>query len=77
MNKTVIMAVGVIIALVTMVFIKESREDLSYKTLNYDAVILAYGDSLTFGFGASADSSYPSVMEKKTGIRVINGGGKR
>jgi len=36
--------------------------------------ILAFGDSLTLGNGASVENSYPSVLQELTGLNIINSG---
>lgn len=38
------------------------------------ATVLALGDSLTSGVGASADTAYPAVLQQLTGWKVLNGG---
>ncbi|MDZ7866597.1 GDSL-type esterase/lipase family protein [Acidovorax sp.] len=38
------------------------------------ATVLALGDSLTSGVGASAETAYPAVLQRLTGWKVVNAG---
>lgn len=61
------------VCFLTLVSCSEQLPKLS--PLAHNAVILAYGDSLTFGSGANPDTqSYPAVLQQLTGKKVINSG---
>lgn len=39
-----------------------------------DIQVISWGDSMTFGTGATLNNSYPSILEKTTGLKIVNKG---
>lgn len=72
MNKIRLTAILVIAAVVFSILLQ--RLDDEPIALKKDAVVLAFGDSITYGYGVKKEFSYPSVLAKKTGLHVINAG---
>lgn len=74
MNKIKLITALAVIALIFLVATRESKNSLSYIELKKDATILAFGDSITYGYGVMQKESYPAQLQKKTGLHVINAG---
>ena len=64
----------ILIVLVFSIFNVGCNEHIPIPRLSKDAVILAFGDSLTYGTGASKKNDYPSILSELTSLTVINGG---
>jgi len=63
------------IFLLALLLISCSDKKPSLNPLSSDAVILAFGDSLTYGIGANSKTeSYPAILSQLTGLQVINEG---
>ncbi|WP_373071759.1 GDSL-type esterase/lipase family protein [Sulfurimonas sp.] len=74
MSNIKLIGLGVFFSFLVVLFVKNYESDTKEISLREGSVILAYGDSLTNGFGVSKEFSYPSQIEKKTGLKVINAG---
>jgi acyl-CoA thioesterase-1 len=50
------------------------QQQTNFRPLPANAVIVAFGDSLTFGTGATPETNYPNNLEKIISHQVINAG---
>ncbi|WP_309496419.1 GDSL-type esterase/lipase family protein [Sulfurovum sp.] len=67
--KYILVAVAITLILFTL-----TKKDHDIQTLHPRNSILAFGDSLTYGYNAKPAESYPAVLSTTTGLRVINAG---
>lgn len=59
---------------ISFCFLAGCTQRAKLQPLRGDGVILAYGDSLTYGTGAGENESYPAVLGQLTGHKVLNYG---
>lgn len=62
------------ILLLLFIFQSCGNESVSLSPLPPGSTVLAFGDSLTAGYGANPQQSYPSVLAQLAVLNLINGG---
>ena len=63
-----------IIVAILLIFFSFNNKETHIKTLTPQDSILAFGDSLTYGYNANQGESYPAVLNRLSGLNVINAG---
>lgn len=73
MNNTRLLVLFIGFVLVLVFILRPGTSNLQREQLKQDAVVLAFGDSLTYGYGSVAQA-YPTQLETLIGRRVVNAG---
>jgi len=66
--------VTLVSSIITSALLLSSCSQSKLPVLQPDDVVVAFGDSLTMGYGVDKTQSYPSVLASITGLKVINAG---
>ncbi|QFU24100.1 arylesterase [Shewanella eurypsychrophilus] len=74
MKRQLICRISTRILVLFLLLFLQACSKVSIPALSDNARILAFGDSLTYGKGASDGGDYPAVLSKLTGLTVINAG---
>lgn len=61
-------------ALLILINVVSCSKKPKLQPISQDSVILAFGDSLTAGYGTTPENSYPSILEQISGHKIINAG---
>jgi acyl-CoA hydrolase len=74
MRRPAFQVVACIVSIATALAIAACGRKPRVEPLPRDAIVVALGDSLTFGTGAAQAASYPAVLAQTSGWQVINAG---
>lgn len=59
---------------IILILFSFTKKDSTIQALHPQNTILAFGDSLTYGYNAKPAESYPAILSAMTGLNVINAG---
>lgn len=70
-RRTIIWTTAAVVALITLLLFGIAWKPKPFN----DAVVVAFGDSITYGYGAGRGKDYASLLSQELGVSIINAGG--
>lgn len=74
MNKQLSILLSIISLTICLLLSGCGKKSVQLQPLDKEKPILAFGDSLTAGYGTSEEYSYPTILANLSGYKVINAG---
>ena len=63
-----------VVIVIILIHFSLSQKEINIQSLSPQDTILAFGDSLTYGYNAKPTESYPAVLNHLTDYKIINEG---
>ena len=63
-----------VVIVIILIHFSLSQKEINIQSLSPQDTILAFGDSLTYGYNAKPTESYPTVLSHLTDYKIINEG---
>lgn len=61
-----------ILMIVVLFLVACSDKPIQYQSLGYQANVVAFGDSVTFGYGVAPEYAYPTILAELSNWHVMN-----
>ena len=74
MNRLQLSTLGVVVAVLFFMVMNKNQNQTSIITVSKQDTIVAFGDSITYGYGVALEESYPAQLQKLLGVEVVNAG---
>lgn len=73
MSRLQLSTLVVVVAVLLFIFMNKQNQTSIIAVSKQDKIV-AFGDSITYGYGVALEESYPAQLQKLLGVEVVNAG---